>query len=186
MSVVVNSVQFKTYFAYTLPYDSHGGFTGAPVRCVVYINPRLYQALDVSVANDGLMHEVFHCFQAADYPTVAAYAKAPDWLIEGSAAWVGQTLSPSPTLANGWWSHYLLDISQSLFDRMYDAIGFFAHMDETGTNPWHSFDVMFKSHTSAQAYAVATDRQFKLTWASSFLRRAELRRWLGHHRPRDP
>jgi hypothetical protein len=171
VSVVVNSVQFKTYFAYTTPYDSHGGFTGAPVRCVIYINPRLYQALDVSVANDGLMHEVFHCFQAADYPTVAAYAKAPDWLIEGSAAWVGQTLSPSPTVANGWWSHYLLDISQSLFGRMYDAIGFFAHMDETGTNPWHSFDVMFKSHTSAQAYAVATDRQFKLTWASSFLRR---------------
>ena len=43
-------------------------------------------------------------------------------------------------------------------------------MEETGTDPWHLFDRMFKAPTSAAAYAVATDQEFKLTWASSLLR----------------
>ena len=101
---------------------------------------------------------------------MAAYVKAPDWLIEGSAEWVGQTLAPSPSTSDGWWRRYLLDIGKSLLTRTYDAIGFFAHMEETGIDPWHSFDLMFKAPTSAMAYAIATDRQFKLTWASSLLR----------------
>ena len=121
---------------------------------MVYINPRLYHALDVSVANDSLMHEVFHCFPATDYPTMGGVREAPDWLIEGSAAWVGQTLSPSPTLANGWWSHYLLDISQSLFDRMYDAIGFLRAHGRDGYEPVAQLrrDVQIP-HKQAQAYA---------------------------------
>ena len=173
LSVVVSSTQTKTYLAYTTVYDSSGGFTGPPARCQVTIEPRLLHFPDASAVADSLMHEMFHCFQATDYATVAAYVKAPDWLIEGSAAWVGEELAPSPSTSDGWWQEYLLDIGKSLFARSYDAIGFFAHMEETGADPWHSFDPMFKAHTSAAAYALATDHQFKLTWASSLLRKTD-------------
>jgi len=170
LHVVVNSKQVGTSFAYTYAYDSHGDLVGRPASCVVYINPRLYHSVDTSLTNDSLTHEMFHCFQAADYATLKAFYDAPAWLIEGSAAWVGQTLAPSPTLGLSWWNGYLLSFGTSLFDMEYDAIGFFAHMDETGTEPWHLFDRMFKAPTSAAAYAIATDKEFKLTWASSLLR----------------
>ena len=173
LHVIVNSKQVGTAFAYTYAYDSHGDLTGRPVSCVVYINPHLYHSLDSSLTNDALTHEMFHCFQAADYATLKAFYAAPAWLIEGSAAWVGQTLAPSPSLALSWWDGYLLSVGTPLFDMSYDAIGFFAHMNETGTDPWHLFDRMFKAPTSTAAYAIATDAEFKLTWASSLLRDTE-------------
>jgi hypothetical protein len=169
LHAVVNSKQVGTSFAYTYAYDSHGDLIGRRASCVVYINPRLYHSLDASITNDSLTHEMFHCFQAVDYPTLKAFYDAPDWLIEGSAAWVGQTLAPSPTLALSWLRSYLLGLDTSLFGMSYDAIGFFAHLDETGTDPWHLFDRMFKAPTSAAAYAIAANREFKLTWASSLL-----------------
>jgi hypothetical protein len=169
VSVMVNSKQVgPTAFAYTYAYDSKGDLTGRPASCVIYINPLLYHSVDSSQVNVTLMHEMFHCFQAVDYPALTAFYDAPKWLIEGSAEWVGETLAPSqPDVL---WQNYLLDIGESLFNRTYDAIGFFAHMEETGIDPWHLFDRMFKAPSSAAAYAVATDREFKLTWASSLLR----------------
>ena len=169
LSVVVNSKQVgPTALAYTYAYDSKGDLTGRPASCVIYINPLLYHSVDSSQVNVTLMHEMFHCFQATDYSTLTAFYDAPRWLIEGSAEWVGETLAPSqPDVL---WQNYLLDIGKSLFNRTYDAIGFYAHMEETGIDPWHLFDRMFRAPTSAAAYAIATDREFKLTWASSLLR----------------
>ena len=169
LSVVVNSKQVgPTALAYTYAYDSKGDLTGRPASCVIYINPLLYHSVDSSQVNVTLMHEMFHCFQAVDYSTLTAFYDAPRWLIEGSAEWVGETLAPSqPDVL---WQNYLLDIGKSLFNRTYDAIGFYAHMEETGIDPWHLFDRMFRAPTSAAAYAIATDREFKLTWASSLLR----------------
>ncbi len=169
LSVVVNSKQVgPTVLAYTYVYDSKGDLTGRAASCVIYINPLLYHSVDSSQVNVTLMHETFHCFQAVDYPTLKAFYEAPAWLIEGSAEWVGETLAPSqPDIL---WQNYLVDIGKSLFNRTYDAIGFFAHMEQSGIDPWPLFDRMFRAPTSAAAYAIATDREFKLTWASSLLR----------------
>ena len=121
--MVVNSKQVgPTALAYTYAYDSKGDLTGRPASCVIYINPLLYHSIDSSQVNVTLMHEMFHCFQAVDYPTLKAVHDAPGWLIEGSAEWVGETLAPSqPDVL---WQNDLLDIGKSLFNRTYDAIGF--------------------------------------------------------------
>ncbi|HTW08943.1 MAG TPA: hypothetical protein VME46_15620 [Acidimicrobiales bacterium] len=177
VSAVVSPVQVPgkgpgTALAFTTPYDSRGGFTGRPTKCVVTLEPALWREHPTaSVTADTLMHEMFHCFQATDYSTPDAFFAAPDWLIEGSAEWVGQTLSPDTENCCTAWVRYLTNIATPLFSRSYDAIGFYAHMEETGTDPWGKFDAMFKAPTSATAYAVATDAEFKLTWASSLLRR---------------
>ncbi|HTW09306.1 MAG TPA: hypothetical protein VME46_17500, partial [Acidimicrobiales bacterium] len=170
VSVVAETKQTKTYLAETVLYDKSGGFTGRAARCEVQLQPLLFTT-DAETVSDTLMHEMFHCFQGADYPTLAQFNDAPTWLIEGSAQWVAQSLAPSAAQGDGWWDLYLEHPTIPLFSRSYDAIGFFAHMDETGTDPWHAFDKIFRAApTSAQAYAMATDEEFKLTWASSFLR----------------
>jgi hypothetical protein len=174
ISVTVNSVQkgSATWGAYTVVYDSSGGVTGKAARCAIYINPLLYNSKDSSLVHDSVVHEVFHCFQGADYPSLAAYNAAPRWLIEGSAEWVGQSLAPSATQGDYYWDLYLTHIGTSLLARSDDAVGFFAHMDESGIDPWHSFDLMFKAPTSKAAYDLATNGSFKTTWASSLLQKA--------------
>jgi hypothetical protein len=170
ISVVVNATQMEgDALAYTYVTNSSGGYTGTPARCEIFINPSLYSSKDTSWVTDTVVHEVFHCYQGADYSSLAAFNNAPAWLIEGSAEWVGEILAP--TSANGWWDEYLLDINKSLLKRSYDAVGFYAHMAETGNDPWHSFDLMFKAPTSMAAYDLATDSSFRTTWASSLLRK---------------
>jgi hypothetical protein len=97
MSVVVNSKQVvPTALAYTYAYDSKGDLTGRPASCVIYINPLLYHSIDASQVNVTLMHEMFHCFEAIDYPTLTAFYDAPKRLIEGSAERVGETSTRAP------------------------------------------------------------------------------------------
>jgi hypothetical protein len=174
ISVVMNATEVQvngiSALAYTWVLNSSGGYTGTAARCEIHINPSLYTIKDSSEVNDTVVHEVFHCYQGADYSSLAAFYKAPAWLIEGSAEWVGETLAPSAQDYQ-FWRDYLLDINTSLLKRSYDAIGFYAHMAETGINPWQKFDLMFKAPTSIAAYDLATDNDFLTTWASSLLRK---------------
>ena len=171
LGVVVNSKQMNgTSPAYTLVYDSTGGVTGAPASCKTFINPSFAEE-DAEYQKLALIHEVFHCYEAMDYPTVDAFQTAPDWLIEGEAEWVGATLAPTELPV---WKAYLTGLSTSLFARSYDAIGFYAHMTNSGENTWHLLDPMLKAGGSAGAYNVAANKQVRLTWASSFARQASL------------
>jgi hypothetical protein len=179
ITVVMNPTEIVVYrldgtpiaaLAYTSVTNSSGGYTGTAARCEIHINPSLYTIKDSSEINDTVAHEVFHCYQGTDYPSLTAFYTAPSWIIEGSAEWVGETLAPTPS-DSAFWRPYLLNISKSLLKRDYDAIGFYAHMAETGNNPWQRFDLMFKAHTSMAAYNIATDDSFKTTWASSLLRK---------------
>jgi len=159
--------------AYTLVYDSSGGATGPPAVCKTYVNPS-FSAEDAEYQTLALIHEVFHCYEAADFPTVDAFQSAPAWLIEGEAEWVGATLAPTELPA---WDAYLTGLSTSLFARSYDAIGFYSHMTESGDDTWHLLDKMLKAGGSAAAYTVAANKQLRLTWASSLARQSFGKGW---------
>ena len=169
LGVVINSTQEvgPDILAYANPEDKTGGSAGAATQCVVHVNPLLYNSKIVTDTNATLAHEVFHCFEAMDYPTVSAFDSAPDWLIEGAAEWVGATLEPAP---DNYWYPYLSMIKTPLFSRKYDAIGFYAHMSDSGEDTWHLLDPMLKAGSSAAAYNVAADKTVRLTWASSLAR----------------
>jgi hypothetical protein len=173
LKVVVNNTQQQgaEALAYTVSFDSGYGFTGKPAHCVIYINPLLYNDTNRSLVASSVAHEVFHCFQADDYPSMTAYGAAPSWLIEGQAEWVGETLEPTP---DGSWNKYLTALSTVLFSRSYDAIGFYAHMAESGINPWSRLDAMLKASGNAAAYAIAVNDTFRTNWASSLARRPSL------------
>jgi hypothetical protein len=169
LSVVINPTQelAANISAYAVVEDKTGGSTGDATQCVIHINPLLYKSKVVTDTNETVGHEVFHCFEAMDYPTITAFGRAPDWLTEGAAEWVGDTLEPAP---DGWWRLYLGRIKTPLFSRAYDAIGFFAHMTDSGEDTWHLLDPMLKAGSSAAAYNVAADKTVRLTWASSLAR----------------
>ena len=168
LSVVVNSKQVSpTALAYTYAYDSKGDLTGRPASCVIYINPLLYHSVDSSQVNVTLMHEMFHCFQAVDYPTLKAFYEAPGWLIEGSAEWVGRLWPRRNPTSCGRTTCSTSVKASSTGRTTPSASSLIWKRPESPVAPLRPH---VQGATSAAAYAIATDHEFKLTWASSLLR----------------
>jgi hypothetical protein len=101
--------------------------------CTIHFNPAAAnepeQELRAVVA-----HEVMHCYMFA-HLGVRAY-NLPPWIGEGIPAWVGETVAGGSSVSARWWRRYLTDPGKALFGRVYDAIGFYAHLDESGSDPW--------------------------------------------------
>jgi hypothetical protein len=87
-----------------------------------------------------LAHETFHCFQLDALRTIEVYAREPAWVMEGQATWVAAYLVDD--FVEKAWIAYLQRPTKPLTKRAYDAIGFYAHLAETGINPWSVFEDM--------------------------------------------
>jgi hypothetical protein len=125
------------------------------------------------VITNTLAHELFHCFQYDGYRTAEAAFSAPGWVIEGEAAWVGTDIGGVDASNSRHWMRYLTNPPKSLFLRAYDAIGFFAHLAETGTDPWSVFRATWAAGgDSPLAFRQAdADRDsFLDSWSSGLLR----------------
>jgi hypothetical protein len=125
-------------------------------------------------------HEVFHCFQFEFATTVADHYRVHQWLAEGSAAWVGETIAGNSSLGGKYWVPWLKYPGQPLFRRTYDAIGFFMHLQDVGVDPWKLLVPMHlkAEASSADAYQVAVKAaSAKLldAWGSSYIRDGTLR-----------
>jgi hypothetical protein len=125
--------------AYTFGCD-HGHYgQGSTTGCVVHLEPRLvggasstFTATDVHAV---LIHELMHCFLYERFGT--AYDHMPAWYIEGVPSWVSDAIGGGSDAANeSFWISYLDTDSLPLFKRSYDALGFYTHLAETGTDPW--------------------------------------------------
>jgi hypothetical protein len=172
LSVVVNATDVKVGGKKVLAYadaenGSGQGVTGIATHCVIHLNPADYNQKNTADFNETLAHEVFHCFEAMDYPSLVAFGNAPNWLVEGAAEWVGETLSPS---TDGFWDAYLTAPALPLFSRSYSAIGFYALMTGSGEDTWHLLDPMLKSASNSAAYALAANGKLQEDWASSLAR----------------
>jgi len=153
-----------------------GVWTGAGyVGCQIEFNNRL-NATSQEFANT-IFHEMVHCFQTSLYPTEAAYDAAHNkatWSREGAAEWVGATLTVPDQSTAGRWKDYLTTPEKSLFDRdPYTAIGFFAHLEESGTSPWSVFRAMWLAWPAGNKAVFAASGAgdaFLDTWASGYFR----------------
>ena len=122
-----------------------GVFGGCRIRLFSDFTSSLPTARDQILA-----HEVFHCFQLDGYRTEEAAAEAPAWIMEGQANWVSGYLID---FVNYEWLPYLQKPQQKLTTRSYDAIGFYAHLDETGVSPWNVMADMWLAGTNnAEAF----------------------------------
>ena len=147
--------------------------SGQYAGCVIHLYPNAFEANRVPAST--IAHEMIHCFQYAAYATEGAMDEAPSWLIEGSAEWAGATLTEADALELSVWPAYLAHPETDLRQRTYDAMGFYAHLDETGHSPWAVFRSMWVAGGTSEAAFVAsgaTDASFLDSWAASTTRLA--------------
>ena len=141
--------------AYAFPAIAANGSPSCEVRATNLLTDSGSSQTRINVA---MAHEVFHCFQF-DAVRAAGGGKVPDWIMEGQAEWAGEDVAgPGPDGAD-WWGAYLGSPQIPLFQRTYDAVGFYEHLAETGTSPWSVFDAMLAATTDSTAAFNATGAQ---------------------------
>jgi len=140
--------------------------------CTVHVNPKASQrpAVDQRAL---LIHEVMHCvlYDEFDY----AYNLMPNWYGEGVPTWVQSVLGDIP-IPSPIWTLYMDMPNAPLYRMHYQAVGFFVHLAETGTNPWTRMvpiGTALKSGKAGSANragwdAAAVTPAFLDTWGPSF------------------
>jgi hypothetical protein len=173
--VVLGGLQVNGSLAEAEPIDCDKAEVGPEASCVIHIG-RIGGGAGGPELRATMTHEVFHCFQAQLMGSVGAWVnlKAAPWMMEGSAEWVGEEAAPGSTVSAKWWPDYLTKPGRSLFERSYDAIGFYAHLQESYIDPWSRFQSTFTASSNAAAYARATAPAagaFLDSWAAGYARR---------------
>ena len=113
-----------------------------------------------------LAHEAFHCYQ---FEIIGAGHDDALWVWEGSATWVGAAFTGGAPLNDERWQQYLAE-DWSLFERDYDAMGFFAHLDEHA-DVWRNILGLVDVPSSTFEEAVALGgSHFVETWPTGLSR----------------
>jgi hypothetical protein len=152
-----------TVLADAHPVQTDGSWSFTPstyAKCIIRLYPALLDpsmnAVDVVAT---VTHETFHCFQftVADSSGRSIATESKPWVTEGQAEWVGASLAGGGSVATDWWRTWMLEPS-ALFDRGYDAIGFYASLERRGIDPWSIFQPMIRGAfiSFEQAYTAAT------------------------------
>jgi hypothetical protein len=160
--------------------DAAGGHFGKLAKCrIIVLKPGIPIASQVDeqgLASDELTvtiaHEVFHCFEEAVGTLNQSYQR-PRWIVEGLAEWAGATLAGGPP--NTWWTLWLNEPARSLFTRAYDAIGFYAHLEEHGADVWSSIDEMIEAsdggdHPAYEKALAAAGDDALTAWGPGYFR----------------
>ncbi len=132
--------------------------------------PATSQTCNIFVTKDGreagadtqqlvYAHELAHCAQHGFFSSKAEFRKAPSWVIEGGADWLGgmtvKQLGDEPTDVD--WDPWLDEPETDLFERSYSGVGFFAMIHQAGVDGWQRMrDTLFAaSGGAAPAFARA-------------------------------
>jgi hypothetical protein len=86
----------------------------------------------------SIAHEAFHCLQFEVLPFAAG---APQWVVEGAAAFAGEDFAGGSGTSANWWKRWIEHPRRPLDRRTYDAIGFFSLLAGT-TNPYEFADAL--------------------------------------------
>ena len=153
-------------------FDAKGGKSGPAAKCAIVVSwlgdAQAEKDVDVQMA-----HEVWHCFEGQIVGPSRYWSQdlAP-WIQEGEAEWVGNSVVPdAPLGAQAYWD-YFFKPDLPLFSRAYDAVGFYAHLNDAGLKPWSTLKPILEAKSNGEAFkaAGATADAFLDTWASSLLR----------------
>ena len=118
-----------------------------------------------------LAHEVFHCFQDSIMTPEVALDKNNRrlWLIEGMADWAALTVKPLPYGVLDEYGRYLETPEKPLFERVYDAAGFFGHLEDSTGDLWPRIPGILQQLTSPGnvSAAGADTSTFLNSWSAS-------------------
>jgi hypothetical protein len=125
-----------------------------------------------------LAHETWHCFEFSRLGTMSRRTGSPPWIMEGQAMWVGEAFvggSNNLEPAVRHWKEYLIDpgLGVGLFNRSYDAVGFYSHLHDEGIDPWTILDPVLDATSNVGAFNAAVGAKaldVVTTWAPSWYR----------------
>ncbi len=147
--------------------------------CVVSIPPAMLAPDRAPYIHWLLLHEVWHCFQAR-LVSFQSMVTVPKWVSEGQASWVAEAITngagaPPPESDQDHWRGWITDPARTLYSRAYDAVGFWAQLAYSGTDPWTILESSYvaaatKGSPAGFSAAGATAASFVDGWGSSYFR----------------
>ncbi len=101
---------------------------GTLLGCRIVMNRDVVLPADAAEARrfmvGAIAHEMYHCQQHAIAGTPARYHTIPEWVREGTAAFVGEKAVDGSLYSHqGWWRRWLQEPERSTLARSYDALG---------------------------------------------------------------
>jgi hypothetical protein len=142
--------------------------TAKPVaRCLIKLRPNR------AISENTIAHEVFHCLQYQILGSSAAHDTRGDWLVEGGATFAACSYSQDDQASREAYGTYVTTPDRSLEDRSYDAVGFFAHTQQSGVDALRAMPAVLTAPTGEGEYRAAVgarEDQVLDTWASSVYR----------------
>ena len=162
---VGTSVEGRETLAWESP-QSPDCTTQPATSCRVQILKDKMESAPPARAHRALAHELVHCFQAT-WMAAHEALRQPDWITEGFADFVGEDLNPGGPRIN--LKLYVTKPHDPLFQRDYEAQGFFFHLSSVGGDVYSRYRDAFLQRDSAAAFAYLTEpsgTKFSDTWAS--------------------
>jgi hypothetical protein len=155
---------------------SSSGLGGMPPQKTTICRVRVFPAgLAQPPVGQGwiLAHEVFHCFEYRILGANLWYGAPAGWLMEGMASWAAFAIDPVMyDSAVGKILDYIHDPHKKLFQRVYDAVGFWLHLEDLNGAFWSLIPAILNAGSDTKDFAAAganTDPFFN-SFGSSFLR----------------
>jgi von Willebrand factor type D domain len=148
---------------------------GNPLVCRIRVLPPGQQVMSqqnvefVPPLDLILAHEVFHCFQG----DITGWKSLPAWITEGMADWAALTVDPVAYFHGGGnLNTYITNPHTPLFQRSYDAVGFWGHAEDVVPNQWASIPAILNVGSDEGAFHLAGGDAdaFLTSWGSSVFR----------------
>ena len=144
--------------------------------CQIRLAPLALQMEDSALVKT-LAHELTHCYQARALGATAI-STLPDWLIEGFPSFVGETVGVSigNTTPNYWWDKWFSRHGVQLYGRTYDALGFYAVVEQAGGNPFGRYLTALRTRDSSAAFQHligGVQEQVGTIWGATHFRQVE-------------
>jgi hypothetical protein len=155
------------------PINASGAYepVGAPI-CRIRYRTAAFENQNTPEIEYAIAHEVFHCFEFALDPS---WPHQGGWLIEGMAEWGADEIDPAAPRYDStfWQKDYLSEPCLPLYDRTYDAVGYWGHVQETVPGGlWPRVKEVLNAPHALPAIVDAGGETpaFQETWGSGFFR----------------
>jgi hypothetical protein len=146
--------------------------SGQPTICRIRVMQAGLES-DAAYLKFVIAHEVFHCFQF-DIRADNAWTPLPLWIGEGTAEWAAMTVTQVPFSVGGdWLGQYIQTPQTPLFERSYDASGFWGHTQDINGDLWNRLPGILasgKDDFTSFSNAGANTDDFLDSWGSSIVR----------------
>lgn len=174
-----NLAQTFIFTSVANPLNPNNTLVSEPCEIVLY--PIAYQGQEMSGAvsdtlHSILSHEIIHCYQHVVFSNDANEASVPDFIIEGTAQYLGNLYAdyPIPATADVWRKGWLHDTDIDLVQRSYDAVGWYSLVADVNGDLWDKMVPAWQAYETGGAAAFIAalggdSQEVEMDWGPSLL-----------------